>query len=153
MATPEPRQLSRRSWPERIDVVYGRQGHHLVEVSWVGRRLTASSRSPRHRCSAGMIADPSAIMVGQSQCQRRQGPFARSTWEMLPNDIQPRSVVRVGMPREIRMVMSLYTTLMVGGIAGLTIFLGLPVGRLRRPAPNLRVILTATSIGVLVFLL
>lgn len=49
--------------------------------------------------------------------------------------------------------MSLFTTLVLGAIAGLTIFLGLPVGRLRSPAPNLRVILTATSIGVLVFLL
>jgi ZIP family zinc transporter len=43
-------------------------------------------------------------------------------------------------------------TLALGLIAGATIVLGLPVGRLRRPMPNLRVFLNATAVGVLVFL-
>jgi ZIP family zinc transporter len=43
--------------------------------------------------------------------------------------------------------------LILGAIAGLTIFLGLPVGRLRNPAPRLKAFLNATAIGVLVFLL
>lgn len=48
--------------------------------------------------------------------------------------------------------MSLPTTLLLGFIAGVTIVLGLPVGRMRRPAPGLRVFLNATAIGVLLFL-
>ncbi len=42
--------------------------------------------------------------------------------------------------------------LVLGAIAGGTIFLGLPVGRLRNPAPRLRAVLNAVAIGVLVFL-
>jgi len=43
--------------------------------------------------------------------------------------------------------------LILGAIAGLTIFLGLPLGRLQNPAPRLCAFLNATAIGVLVFLL
>jgi zinc transporter, ZIP family len=43
-------------------------------------------------------------------------------------------------------------TLVLGGIAGMTILLGLPLGRLRRPAPGLRQFLNALAIGILVFL-
>jgi ZIP family zinc transporter len=42
---------------------------------------------------------------------------------------------------------------LLGTIAGFTIFLGLPVGRLRNPAPRLRALLNAGAIGILVFLL
>jgi ZIP family zinc transporter len=48
--------------------------------------------------------------------------------------------------------MSLSKTLLLGFIAGVTILLGLPFGRLRRPAPGLRVFLNAVAVGVLVFL-
>lgn len=48
--------------------------------------------------------------------------------------------------------MSLSTTLLLGFIAGATIVLGLPVGRMRRSAPRLRVLLNATAVGVLLFL-
>jgi ZIP family zinc transporter len=48
--------------------------------------------------------------------------------------------------------MSLSTTLLLGFIAGVTIVLGLPIGRMRRPAPGLRVFLNATAVGVLLFL-
>jgi len=48
---------------------------------------------------------------------------------------------------------SLSTTLLLGFIAGVTILVGLPIGRLRRPAPTLRVVLNATAVGVLLFLL
>ena len=40
----------------------------------------------------------------------------------------------------------------LGAIAGFTIFLGLPIGRLRHPAPRLQAFLNAIAIGVLVFL-
>jgi ZIP family zinc transporter len=43
-------------------------------------------------------------------------------------------------------------TLLLGFIAGVTILLGLPIGRLRRPLPGLRVFLNATAVGVLLFL-
>src|SRR5436309_10951275 len=41
----------------------------------------------------------------------------------------------------------------LGAIAGFTIFLGLPLGRMRNPAPRLRATLNAVAIGILVFLL
>jgi zinc transporter, ZIP family len=40
----------------------------------------------------------------------------------------------------------------LGAIAGFTIFLGLPIGRLRRPAIGLKAFLNAAALGVLVFL-
>src|SRR3954470_7914720 len=40
----------------------------------------------------------------------------------------------------------------LGAVAGLTIFLGLPVGRIRKPALRLRALLNATAVGVLLFL-
>lgn len=49
--------------------------------------------------------------------------------------------------------MSLTRTLLLGFIAGVTILLGLPLGRLRHPAPRLRVFLNAAAVGVLMFLL
>jgi ZIP family zinc transporter len=42
---------------------------------------------------------------------------------------------------------------LLGAIAGLTIFLSLPIGRLRTPAPRLRALLNAAAVGVLLFLL
>jgi ZIP family zinc transporter len=42
---------------------------------------------------------------------------------------------------------------LLGAVAGFTIFLGLPIGRLRSPAPRLRALLNATAIGILLFLL
>jgi ZIP family zinc transporter len=47
---------------------------------------------------------------------------------------------------------SLGTTLLLGFIAGVTIVLGLPLGRLRRPAPGLRAFLNAVAVGILLFL-
>ncbi len=48
--------------------------------------------------------------------------------------------------------MSLEKTLLLGFIAGVTILLGLPIGRLKRPAPTLRMMLNAVAVGILVFL-
>ena len=48
--------------------------------------------------------------------------------------------------------MGLARTLLLGAIAGVTILLGMPLGRMRRPAPNLRLVLNAVAIGVLLFL-
>ncbi len=48
--------------------------------------------------------------------------------------------------------MSLEKTLVLGFIAGVTILLGLPIGRLRRPAPALRMMLNAIAVGILLFL-
>lgn len=42
---------------------------------------------------------------------------------------------------------------LLGAIAGLTILLGLPIGRMRQVSPSLRVLLNAVAIGILVFLL
>jgi zinc transporter, ZIP family len=48
--------------------------------------------------------------------------------------------------------MGLGPTLVLGLVAGATILLGLPIGRLRRPAPALRAVLNAVAVGVLLFL-
>ena len=42
---------------------------------------------------------------------------------------------------------------LLGAIAGFTIYLGLPIGRLRAPMPRVRAGLNAVAIGILVFLL
>jgi ZIP family zinc transporter len=47
---------------------------------------------------------------------------------------------------------SLMSTMLLGFIAGVTILLGLPIGRLRSPVPTLRALLNATAVGVLLFL-
>jgi ZIP family zinc transporter len=48
--------------------------------------------------------------------------------------------------------LSLAKTLALGFIAGVTILLGLPMGRLKRPAPALRMMLNAIAVGILAFL-
>lgn len=49
--------------------------------------------------------------------------------------------------------MSETRTLILGAIAGMTILLGLPLGRLQRPMPALRQFLNAVAVGILVFLI
>ncbi|MFI5053626.1 MAG: ZIP family metal transporter [Acidimicrobiia bacterium] len=49
--------------------------------------------------------------------------------------------------------MSSSEILLLGAIAGFTIFLGLPIGRLKNPAPGLRAFLNSIAIGILIFLL
>src|SRR6202795_4038879 len=43
-------------------------------------------------------------------------------------------------------------TLLLGAIAGLTIFIGLPMGRMRGLSPRLKAFFTATATGILLFL-
>jgi ZIP family zinc transporter len=45
------------------------------------------------------------------------------------------------------------TTVVLGAIAGLTIFLGLPIARLKNPRPGLLAFLNSVAVGILVFLL
>ena len=42
---------------------------------------------------------------------------------------------------------------LLGAVAGLTIFLGLPIARIRAPMPRVKVFLNALAIGILIFLL
>ena len=49
--------------------------------------------------------------------------------------------------------MNLASTVLLGAIAGFTIYLGLPVGRLGQPRPRLQAFLNALATGILVFLL
>ena len=48
--------------------------------------------------------------------------------------------------------MSTASILLLGAIAGFTIFLGLPVGRMRNLSAGVRVFLNASATGVLLFL-
>ena len=48
--------------------------------------------------------------------------------------------------------MSTAQTLLLGAIAGLTIFVGLPMGRFRGASPRVRASLSALATGILVFL-
>src|SRR4029079_2727940 len=49
--------------------------------------------------------------------------------------------------------MSTAQTLLLGAIAGCTIFIGLPVARLRNVSPDVRSMLAAIATGMLIFLL
>jgi len=49
--------------------------------------------------------------------------------------------------------MNLASTVLLGAIAGFTIYLGLPVARLRHPRPALQAFMNALATGILVFLL
>ena len=42
---------------------------------------------------------------------------------------------------------------LLGAIAGFTIYLGLPIGRLRAPMPRAKALLNGVAVGILVFLL
>jgi ZIP family zinc transporter len=48
--------------------------------------------------------------------------------------------------------MSLGTTLLLGFIAGVTIVLGMPLGRVARPIPSAKVVLNGVAVGILLFL-
>jgi ZIP family zinc transporter len=49
--------------------------------------------------------------------------------------------------------MSSSSIALLGAVAGFTIYLGLPIGRLRSPAPTLRALLNAVAVGILIFLI
>src|SRR6266581_4956153 len=49
--------------------------------------------------------------------------------------------------------MSTAQTLGLGALAGFTIFLGLPIGRMQKVSPNVKAFLAATATGILIFLL
>src|SRR6476620_11471667 len=49
--------------------------------------------------------------------------------------------------------MDLPETLLLGFLAGVTIVIGLPIGRLRTPRTGLKLVLNATAVGILLFLL
>ena len=49
--------------------------------------------------------------------------------------------------------MSLGETVVLGFIAGVTILIGLPIGRIRRPMPGTRAFLNAVATGILLFLI
>jgi ZIP family zinc transporter len=46
-----------------------------------------------------------------------------------------------------------WEVVLLGAIAGFTIFLGLPLGRVRNPPPGLRAFLNSVAVGILLFLL
>ncbi len=48
--------------------------------------------------------------------------------------------------------MGLGETLLLGFIAGVTILLGMPLGRMKRSAPTMRILLNSVAVGVLIFL-
>ncbi|MEO7351401.1 MAG: hypothetical protein ABIR34_03585, partial [Marmoricola sp.] len=48
--------------------------------------------------------------------------------------------------------MDLSSTLVLGFIAGVTIVIGIPLGRVRRPIPQLKLVLNGVAVGILLFL-
>jgi ZIP family zinc transporter len=48
--------------------------------------------------------------------------------------------------------MDLASTLLLGFLAGVTIVIGIPLGRVRRPVPQLKVVLNGVAVGILLFL-
>jgi len=61
---------------------------------------------------------------------------------------------RLGLPNSTAKgpLVGLGQTLLLGFIAGATILIGMPIARMRRPAPNLRIVLNSIAVGVLLFL-
>src|SRR5262249_26961508 len=51
-----------------------------------------------------------------------------------------------------RTLMGIGQTMLLGFIAGATILIGMPLGRMRRPSEGLRVFLNALAVGILLFL-
>lgn len=49
--------------------------------------------------------------------------------------------------------MNIVQTVILGAIAGFTIYVGLPIGRIERVSDRVRAFLTMTSVGILIFLL
>ena len=49
--------------------------------------------------------------------------------------------------------MSPLQTIALGAVAGMTILLGMPIGRLKDPRPGLRIFLNAVAVGILIFIL
>jgi len=62
-------------------------------------------------------------------------------------DISPTDPSTLGRP------LSSTEIALLGAIAGVTIYLGLPIGRLRRPMPVTKTLLNGVAIGILIFLL
>ena len=71
---------------------------------------------------------------------------------LVPADIARLTYARLCSRRRSEPVSASQIALL-GAIAGFPIFLGLPIGRLRSPAPRMRALLNATAIGILLFLL
>ena len=63
----------------------------------------------------------------------------------------PAMMSAMTMP-DTRQPLSFLTTLLLGAIAGLTIFIGLPVARMRKLSPQVVVLLNAAAIGILLYL-
>jgi hypothetical protein len=55
-------------------------------------------------------------------------------------------------PKEGNFSMSFMMTVLLGAVAGFTIYLGLPIARLKQPAPTWQAFLNAAATGILVFL-
>ena len=66
---------------------------------------------------------------------------------------EPATVAPLGTPNTIREArLSFAQTVLLGALAGFTIFLGLPVGRLRLLSPRSRVALAMFAVGILAFI-
>jgi ZIP family zinc transporter len=77
---------------------------------------------------------------------------ARSVMTHRERLAKPRKLGKAALSRSKADFMDLSKTLLLGFIAGVTIVIGLPIGRLRKPMPSLKVFLNATAVGILLFL-
>ncbi|GAC1498369.1 MAG: hypothetical protein NVS1B14_01370 [Vulcanimicrobiaceae bacterium] len=70
-----------------------------------------------------------------------------------PDTLAAMNASMGGMSHRSRAPLPFWSTILLGCIAGFTIFLGLPVARLRRVAPQVMALLNSIAVGVLFFLL
>ncbi len=70
-----------------------------------------------------------------------------------PNTMLGMESAMGGVSHGAHVALSMWETLILGAIAGFTIFLGLPVARMRNVAPQLMSFLNSLAVGVLFFLL
>ncbi len=132
------------------------RSHRLSAVFQDHANSIASMRTaaPEHaqpfvRAASGRIQLLFRFVQAYGVCRLLRG-FVRSG---VVNFGRPSKVHRTGWNDcGVGKIMSDSEVLVLGTIAGFTIFLGLPIGRLRNPSLRLKAFLNAIAIGILLFL-
>jgi hypothetical protein len=116
------------------------------------RAMAVALRSVDTFPDSGRVAAASRAPSSGSLDQIRLDEFLEQSLGLVSILCPLHRVAAVSLRAEEAAPMGEAQTLLLGFIARVTILLGLPLGRMRAPAPGLRVFLNAVAIGILVFL-
>ena len=127
-----------------IDLARVRQERHEFDVVGHYARPTSSpcTSTPGRSIPSSSTGDLRSLRRSEAKATPRRGLTITST-----------ALVRLPLVIDEREQMDTGQTLVLGAIAGGTILLGMPLGRMERPAPTLRLALNGTAIGILLFLI